>query len=196
MCLQKRWLDGDAIINAINMLALMPKCPAVARGEYDSKNILQALQKGLGAKSLVGDSSPSDFDSDSSKQYFFSRSKTRDGTRYFLYVDMSESKIVPAPHVLNKEWLDTVSRQTTQFVHRKNILPVELIELTNYWYSSNAEELFHPIEDEETPMEAAKNQLKLLTVAANDDTKMRELIDGLGVDDELPVHNAHCRSLK
>ena len=58
--LQKKWLDGNAIVDAINMLCSMPKC-TFAKGIYEGKYIQPALQLGLGSKYCVGDNTL-DFD--------------------------------------------------------------------------------------------------------------------------------------
>ena len=192
--LHREWLDAESIIDAINMLSQMPKCPAVVKGIYKSKDILPALQKGVGSKELVGDSA-CDFGCHSQKEFFFAKQKTRDAMYYFIYVDSRPSKIVPAPRVGNSNWLEDVRQTTSLLVTRFNTFPLELIELTNYWYSTNAMKLFEPTEDE-TPREAARNQMRILLEAANDDAKMRELIDGLGINDDLPVHKATGEPIK
>jgi hypothetical protein len=92
-------------------------------------------------------------------------------------------KRVPSP-ILSDEWILEVKARE---VLKGDYLPVELIELINYWHSSEADTLFNP-KDDETAFEASKNQMKLLEKAANDESTLRSIIDGLAPDDELPMH--------
>jgi hypothetical protein len=73
--LQKKWLDVEHIVEAINNLAAMPKT-SVARGDYQSKDFLPALQSALGKAMIVGDDPIADFNSATRKEFFFAKHKT------------------------------------------------------------------------------------------------------------------------
>jgi hypothetical protein len=181
--LQQQWHFVDHVVEAINNLATMPKT-AVVKGVYEAKDFLSALQKGVGSKELVGDKIVSDFDSLSRKEFFFIKRKSRERTFYYVYVNtLFTLKRVPSPKLTNNEWLSEIEGKT---LSKADYFPVELIALTNYWYSTEANNLFNPREDE-TAFEAASSQMELLEAAANNERQLREIINGLAEDDELPL---------
>ncbi|KAL3902314.1 MAG: hypothetical protein SGARI_005900 [Bacillariaceae sp.] len=159
----------------------------VPRGIYESKAFLVALQRGLGSKLLVGFESI-DFDQVSTKSVFFAKNKKRDGMRYYVYFDESlDEKVVARPRVNDEAWVQSVDRV---IISRFDYLPMKLIEMTNYWYSHDAEVLFEPCTGE-TAHEAAAAMFELLSKAANDRRQLKNIIVGLGDDEEeIPVNEA------
>ena len=179
--LQKKWINMDYVIEALGNLTNVPRPPISTwqqSNHHTSIDFISVLLLGLG-KENVGNAA--DFEIQSAKNYFIGTTQTSSQLSYFLYVDLSPaSKVVP--------FLQLQSASTKPLSHL-DYFPVEALELTNYWYSKNAVNLFEPHKDE-TAFEAAVKMQQLLAEAANNDIKLRELIDGLGVEDELPVHKA------
>jgi hypothetical protein len=173
--LQKKWLSGEAVIKAINRISKYPSSPAFnmfgLRRPFESQELFGALKVGHGGETGIGMHSI-DIGAASPKTFFFQKAKVNNVTRYYLYVDLStDSKVVP--NVLPEQAEEVVC----QF-ELKDVLPVEVYELINPWYAREYEKVFEP-RDDETVREAVKNQMSLLRTAANDEKKMRELVDDL-----------------
>ena len=185
-CLHRQWLVVDTVIAAITDLSIRPRT-GVPPGVYRSSDVLPALRRGLGAD-MVGDNVQTDFECPTDKDFFLAKKRGRDRTLYFLYVDtqvggaMEGMKIIPQPQLDSPAWIDRV--MSISF-NKIDYFPVELLEITNYWYSPEAADQFNPF-DGESSLDAAKNMLEILTKAANSDEETRRLIDGLNEGDSLP----------
>lgn len=100
----------------------------------------------------------------------------------------TEARPVAAPAIITPTAEE--QQRHNQVNNQVENFPVETLEeLTDFWYSKNAANLFCP-QGGETAYEAAVAQKELLLCAANDDNALRELIDGLGIDAELPLHES------
>ena len=102
---QKRWLDGAQVVKAITDIGQRPMSPSVKDRVYDASKLLTAIEFGAGGKHEVGH----EFDCESNKRFFFFKDRTREGTKYYLYVDGSiDSKTVPRPRPRDGDWVDDV----------------------------------------------------------------------------------------
>jgi hypothetical protein len=175
---QRQWWSGKVLVDAINRLSQVPfnKVFNPGRKPFESKEIQKALQKGLGSLFLADDGDDCYGDHTSKSHFFIKSPRTRQGTFHFLYVNTRLPETPGMVEAIDASEFDGVkSKQMDEM----EFLPLDLIDLINYWHSPECEMTFIPLDDE-TTREAVMHQAALLQQAANDKTKMMLLIDGLG----------------
>jgi hypothetical protein len=180
---QRQWWSGETLVNTINQLTQAPFNGIFnpAREPFEPKELQKALAAGLGSKDLVGGDSADFGESATYKTHFLLKFKSREGLQYYLYVDES---LAETPKVVRELDILATDKVRAKQMNQMEFLPLDLIDLSNYWHSTECQKTFVPIEGE-TTKEAAEKQMHLLRDAANDKREMKKLIDGLDGDTAL-----------
>jgi hypothetical protein len=187
---QGEWWDATIVVKIVNYLAKLPDSLAYNPGQpaFKEADLLPAIREGLGSKHLIGNDF-NDFEVESLKKYFTAKDRTREGTFYYLFVDKTETKTVPRLNLKDREQLEEIGLKE---MNKQDFLPASTLEDVNWWYSVDAEKLFKPRENE-TTRDAAEIMVVLLRLAANDEGRMKELIENLDEEGEKALFEQHVR---